>query len=285
MRYGRGSQQYLEALLALAREYFKQKEYLNAETQYLQACKVAQATIKGDPLAIAKIKLELADFYWEIGEKNKAVYIYTNQVDMSLHDEMRRFLEKHDFDNALKLGFLSMRGRARYAPEHKAQVYHMEIWIGVVSLAAKKYEQAEKYLTAGVRSFESIDQGRTGIVATAYRHLGDLYSATNQSGRSEEMYKKVASIGESGAKIADTELLLAWFQLGHAAVRRHQLKRAEKFWLKIENFERNRSKHSPADKMILTGVVSQHASALRANHRDAEAAALESEFKPVFEGK
>ncbi len=85
MKYGRASQQYLDALLVAAREYTEAKEYANAEAQYLQACKVAHAILKGDDLVLAKIRLELSDFYWDIDERNKARSMFFGQVDFQLH--------------------------------------------------------------------------------------------------------------------------------------------------------------------------------------------------------
>lgn len=285
MRYGRGSSQYMDALLVLAREYAKQKEYLSAEAQYLQACKVAQATMKGDTFTITKIKFELAEFYWNIGEKSKAAAMFSNQIDPALHREMGKLISERQFDKALKVGLMSMRGREKYSPELRGQIYHMQIWMGIISFLAKKYDDAEKFLTAGIGNFEAVGVVNNAVVATAYRHLADTYALTNRPDRAEQMYKKVVLIGESTAHVADLEMLISYLHLSMAAIRRGNMHRAETFWLKIEDFERKRPGAKPTDKNILSVAIRRHAAVMRRTNREAEALALENEFNPKIGGK
>lgn len=286
MKYGRASQQYLDALLVAAREYTKAKEYANAEAQYLQACKVAHAILKGDDLSVAKIRLELSDFYWDIDERNKARSMFFGQVDLQLHKEMQRLLAAKEFDKALRLGVMSLTRRVRYEPNNKSPIVQMQVWMGIVALAAKQYEQSESFLKTGIQSMmlQQDFQAYLPLALTAYRHLGDLYSVTKKPGKAEEAYKKVVRLTDRFPESTGVEYLLCASHLGVFAQRRRQFEKASNYFARIEEFERKNKQKGPADRFITANVVKRHAEILRKTNRNEEASALEAEFKSMTQG-
>ncbi len=177
----------------------------NAERMYLEAEKMCEEL--GDEELLAAVENDLATLYYDMGKYNEGKV----KVEEAL--EIRRKLEDKEalaetlstaseiyvklgnFDEAEKC-YSEAEGIYRGLAEAKESFkLNLAILLSNFAMFRKKlgrYHDSEKMLLEALGIFkelEKIDPDFSQFVATAYKHLGDLYREMKEYVKAEEYYK------------------------------------------------------------------------------------------------
>ncbi len=177
----------------------------NAERMYLEAEKICEET--GDEEMLAAVENDMAALYFEMEKYGEAKPKIEDAIEIrkklgneeelaeSLSTASEIYVKLGDFDAAEKCYSEAEKLYRKLVQDKESLKLNLAILLSNFAMFRKKlgrFEEAEKMFRESLDIFlqlEKIDADFSQFVASAYRHLGDLYREMKEYAKAEEYYK------------------------------------------------------------------------------------------------